>query len=196
MKKQDPKVIKSRLLSIFLEIEADLRRYLKRFLVSNQDIEDVIQDAFIRAHKAEQCQTIQSHKSFLFKITKNLALTEISRKSNQLVSYVEDLDSLTVIDSNADVEHHAYRQQQLSVYVEAIDTLPRQCQRVFVMCKVYGFSHKEISKRLNISISTVEKHLVKGLHRCRLFMKTRNINQEYYGDKAVEYQTLSKSYNE
>ncbi len=194
MKKQDPKVIKSRLLSIFLEIEAELRRYLKRFLVSNQDIEDVIQESFLRAHKAEQYQHIQSHKSFLFKIVKNLALTEISRKSNQLISYVEDLESLTVIDSNADVEHYTYRQQQLSVYIEAIHTLPRQCQRVFVMCKVYGFSHKEISKRLNISISTVEKHLVKGLQRCRLYMKKRNINQDSNGVKEAEYHPEFKSH--
>ena len=35
------------------------------------------------------------------------------------------------------------------------------------MCKFDGFSHKEIAEILGISVSTVEKHLVKGLRLCR-----------------------------
>ena len=39
------------------------------------------------------------------------------------------------------------------------------------MRKVYGFSHKEISQELGISVSTVEKHIVSGLKRCRQSVK-------------------------
>ena len=34
------------------------------------------------------------------------------------------------------------------------------------MKKVYGYSHKEIAGKLDISVSTVEKHVATGLKRC------------------------------
>ena len=157
---------RSKILSAFLAIETELRQYLMRFLVRSQDIEDVMQEAFLRSYNAEISQNIKSPKSFLYKVAKNIALSEISRKSYQLASHIEDFDELEVIDSKRDVEQQAQIDQELQCYIRGLQALPPQCQRVFVMCKVYGFSHKEISKRLNISISTVEKHLVKGLQRC------------------------------
>ncbi len=166
------------ILSTFLDIETALRKYLMRFLVRSQDIEDVVQETFLRSYNAEKNQSIQSPKSFLFKVAKNLALSEISRKSNQLATYVEDLDALEVLDNRADVEEKAIRQQQLQSYINALRCLPPQCQRVFVMCKVYGFSHKEISSKLSISVSTVEKHLVKGLQRCHQYLQEEAEEQE------------------
>jgi len=39
------------------------------------------------------------------------------------------------------------------------------------MRKVHGLSHKEISERLNISVSTVEKHVASGLLRCSVYLR-------------------------
>ena len=53
----------------------------------------------------------------------------------------------------------------------AIAQMPPQCQRVFIMHKVYGFKYKEISQQLGISVSTVEKHIMTGLKKCRQSVK-------------------------
>lgn len=55
----------------------------------------------------------------------------------------------------------------------AIAEMPPQCQRVFIMHKVYGFKYKEISQQLGISVSTVEKHMMTGLKKCRQSMKSQ-----------------------
>jgi RNA polymerase sigma-70 factor (ECF subfamily) len=41
------------------------------------------------------------------------------------------------------------------------------------MRKVYGYSHSEIAEELNMSVSTVEKHLANGLRRCNAYMAAR-----------------------
>jgi RNA polymerase sigma-70 factor (ECF subfamily) len=41
----------------------------------------------------------------------------------------------------------------------ALDELSPQCRRIFVLHKFDGLSHKEIAERVNISRSTVEKHM-------------------------------------
>jgi RNA polymerase sigma-70 factor (ECF subfamily) len=38
---------------------------------------------------------------------------------------------------------------------------------VFVLRKVYQLSHAEIAQELGLSHSTIEKHVAKGLLRCR-----------------------------
>jgi len=48
-----------------------------------------------------------------------------------------------------------------------VDRLPPLCRRVFVLRKVFKLSHAEISEVLGVSHSTIEKHVAKGLVRCR-----------------------------
>lgn len=41
------------------------------------------------------------------------------------------------------------------------------------MRKVYGMPHKEIASRLGISVSTVEKHLIKGVEQCDGYVREK-----------------------
>jgi DNA-binding transcriptional ArsR family regulator len=42
---------------------------------------------------------------------------------------------------------------------------------VFVLRKVYRLSHDEIAEVLGVSHSTIEKHVAKGLIRCRDYLR-------------------------
>jgi DNA-binding transcriptional ArsR family regulator len=42
---------------------------------------------------------------------------------------------------------------------------------VFVLRKVYRLSHAEIAEVLGVSHSTIEKHVAKGLVRCRDYLR-------------------------
>jgi len=148
-------------------VESSLKQYLMRFFARHQDIEDVVQETFIRAFKAEQQQEIRSPKSFFFKIARNLALSEKAAKASELMTYVGDFADLPVIDTGLSVEESLELQQRLATLNEAIQSLPPQCRRVLIMRKVFGLSHKEIAARLGISVKTVEQHLTKGLQLCQ-----------------------------
>jgi RNA polymerase sigma-70 factor (ECF subfamily) len=52
-----------------------------------------------------------------------------------------------------------------------VDRLPPLCRRVFVLRKVYKLSHTEIAEVLGVSHSTIEKHVAKGLLRCRDYLR-------------------------
>jgi RNA polymerase sigma factor (sigma-70 family) len=69
-------------------------------------------------------------------------------------------------------------QQKLGVYCEAVASLPSQCRRVVIMKKVYGMQNKEISRRLELSVSTVEKHLTKGIRRLNSTITSRYGEQD------------------
>ena len=138
-----------------------------RFVLREQDIEDIVQETFLRAYQSEQSQVIRSPKSFLFRVARNIALNEIARKANSLTDLVGDPDSLNVIDSMPSAEQQLEIRRRFDALNAAVGALPPQCRRVLVMRKVFGLSHKEIARRLDISVRTVEKHLAKALHRCQ-----------------------------
>lgn len=157
----------------FLQHQASLKQYISRYFLPTNDIEDVSQETFLRAYKAEKKKQIDQPKAFLFRIAKNLVLTEYSKKSRKIMDYIEDYDDSEALLDGENLEANIMAQQRVGIYCEAIATLPPQCRRVFLMKKVYGMPHKEIAQGLGIAISTVEKHLLKGIRQCNAVMGER-----------------------
>ena len=58
--------VQSRLLKTFLEQEARLRGYLRRFADSDQDIDDICQETMTRCLEAAKDREIQHRGAFLF----------------------------------------------------------------------------------------------------------------------------------
>ena len=78
--------------SAFLENSALLKKFLTRFLYQRQDIEDVVQEAYLRAYKAEKDAEIDQPKAFLFRVARNIALNELKKKSRHITDYIEECD--------------------------------------------------------------------------------------------------------
>jgi RNA polymerase sigma-70 factor (ECF subfamily) len=157
----------------FLEHTGFLKKFLAKFLRNEQDIEDVAQEAYLKAYSAEQDKgSIEHPKAFLFSIAKNIALNELTRKSRQITDYIEEClpDMAQSLHSSSTVEGEVEADRSIGLYCEAVASLPEKCRRVYLLRKVHGLSHKEISERLNISRSAVEKHLSFGALSCRDFI--------------------------
>ena len=168
---------------IFLEHNNFLKKFLSRFLTREQDIEDVAQEAYLKAYSAEQDKgEIHQPKAFLFSIAKNLALNELSRKSRQITGYIEECQGELTIKATDSAENEAEANEFLGLYCEAVAALPEKCRHVYLLRKVHGLPHKEIAKRLGISLSSVEKNMRMGVLACSGYLRERDI--EYPLDKS------------
>lgn len=150
----------------FIEHGTYLKAFLRRFMHRPDDIEDIAQEAFIRAFKVEQDSTINHPKTLLFTIAKNIALNELRTKSRRVTDYIEECSSPPEM-VGATVEEELEALDKLETYCVAVDNLPPQCRRVYLLRKVHGLRHKDIAEKLNISLRSVERHLQKGAIRCR-----------------------------
>ena len=159
----EPRDFLSSVSMAFIENESFLKRFLKRFLSRPQDIEDVVQDTYLKACRAEQSQVISSPKAFLFRIARNEALKELRRKSRRITDYIEDLDSPEVPRGEVTAEDEAIVRQRFGMFCDSVLEMTPKCRRVFLMCKVYGLTYKEIASQLGMSVSGVEKHVARGL---------------------------------
>ncbi len=157
------------------ETHADeLKRFISRLLgQDHRDVEDVMQEAFLRAYHAESAKTIDQPKSFLFRIARNVAIDQMRQKTRKPTDFLGDLDDNSVIAGEWTLEDEISAQQKLEIHCAAAAALPPKCRRVYLMRKVYAMSYREIAEALNISVSTVETHLEKGFARCQAYVAAR-----------------------
>ena len=148
-----------------------LRRFVSRFLSQHQDIEDIAQEAYLRAFQSGRENPPRSPRAYLLRVARNLALNELARKSRWMSETFESASLEPQV--GRELEDDLHSQQRLSLFCEAASELPTQCRRVFLMRKVYGYTHREIARELGISEKTVEKHVATGLLRCSRFLEAR-----------------------
>jgi RNA polymerase sigma-70 factor (ECF subfamily) len=154
----------------FLEHNGFIKKFLSRFFSDRHDIEDVAQEAFLRAYVAEQQKDIERPKAYLFQVAKHVALTKLSRKLDQITDSIEDVSPSAVIKHAPSAETEAAAQQTLGIYCEAVAALPEKCREVYLLRKVHGLAHKEIAQRMSLSVSSVEKYLLKGMLECQAYV--------------------------
>ena len=178
-----------------------LKRFLTRFLSSSQDIEDVVQESYLKALCAEQKKEITSPKAFLFRIARNEALKELQKKSRRITDYLDDLD-IPESSTEISIEDSSIAKQRFGLFCESALEMPPKCRKAFLMCKVYGFSYKEIASHLDISVSGVEKHIARGLEICSNYVdkaesvdKVENANNQDE-EKSVEAQMNNDAQNQ
>lgn len=159
------------LLPAFEKHHAALKRFIARYLNSQHDIEDVVQESFLRAFRAGMEYQVDHPKSFLFRIAKNVAISQLRLKSRQITDYLEDQSGPDGLQNEWTLEEDVIARERLAMQCEAVATLAPQCRRVYILRKVHGMTHKEIAERLNISKKTVEKHLYKGVAACDSYMR-------------------------
>lgn len=164
---------KPALLEVFELHHLSLKRFIARYLNNHHDIEDVAQESFLRAFHAGQNVEVRQPKAFLFRIAKNVAVSQLRRKSRQITDYIEDQGGQDGLLGDAALEDEVIARQHLGVHCEAVASLPPQCRRVYILRKVYGLSHKEIAQHMGLAIKTVEKYLYTGIERCDLYVSER-----------------------
>jgi RNA polymerase sigma-70 factor (ECF subfamily) len=161
--------------SIYLACRSLMAGVVRR-IVRRHDVEDILQEAFVRSFEAEGRQTIHDARAFLLRTARNLALDHVSRAAYRRTGPLDGLDEEHSIDGGAPPDAQVDAERRFLTFCQAVGSLPEQCRRVFVLHKVYGMSHEEIAERLGIAPSTIQKHIAKGLLLCHEHMSSAGRN--------------------
>jgi RNA polymerase sigma factor (sigma-70 family) len=146
--------------------ESALRSWLRRLFPSLPDVDDIVQETYVRLIRAKSRDKVDHSKAYLFTTARNLVLDLFRRKRIVSIEGVADLDRLSVLDDGPGIAESVSRQQELDMLAEAVRGLPDRCRQVLTLRLLYGLSHKEIAAELRISEHTVKAQLAKGMRRC------------------------------
>lgn len=137
-------------------------------LASKQKAEDLVQELFINVYqRREQIVFTNSLQSYLSQALKYRILNEYRAATTRNAYNSFFLNAICKNDFANPLEVKELSQQIESV----LSSLPEKCRQVFLLSRKEKLSNKEIADRLNISTSTVEKHIVKALKVLRHFVR-------------------------
>lgn len=153
------------ILDVFISYRPTLKHMLKR-IVPSDDIDDIVQETFIRAHEAEVRKRIEHPKAYIYKTARNLALNFIAKKENIVTSKLEDYSESDVYLQDLSNINEVESKEKFRLFCAAVRDLPPQCRKAFILKRVFGFSIRDIAIELDVSESTTEKHIAKGVLRC------------------------------
>ena len=156
--------------------EPSLRAYLRTQFPSAADIDDIVQESFLRLWKVRMGQPVRYAKALLFKVARHLIIDTARRNQISPIDRITDLAALPVIDDGRlGPAEAACRRDEVVLLAAAIDSLPARCREILILRKLRGMPQKEIAAQLGLSEQTVQVQVSRGVRRCEDFLRARGV---------------------
>ena len=147
-----------------------LGRLLSRFIRDPSEVEDVTQEAFIKAYRAlPQFRGDSAFYTWLYRIGVNTAknyLVSQGRRAPTSTEYdAEEAESFEDASQLRDINtpESLLLSKQIGQTVNAaIDALPEELRSAIVLREIEGFSYEEIASMMNCPIGTVRSRIFRA----------------------------------
>lgn len=136
-----------------------MRAYAARILSSNDEVDDVVQEAFITAW--QQLPSLQNGgavKSWMMRIVSHKSIDRI--RATRLHSELGD-DDYAIPDS-ATPSHIVEARSQIEALAQALSALSEQQRECWILKEIAEYSYDEIAETLELPLSTVRGLLARA----------------------------------
>jgi len=148
----------------------ELLNFLTRQVNDRDTAADLAQESYARVLSAQATGlAILDMRAMLYRTARNLVIDQHRRDEHRRH---DDLDSLPE-DQHPTAPRHLQpeealaSQQVIRAYVATIEALPPRCREAFVLHVFDELNHATIAARMGVSVSMVEKHIVRGMVACK-----------------------------
>lgn len=152
---------------------SQLKAHLRNSFPSIRDLDDVVQESYLRVWRAKAVRPIQSAKAFLFKVGRHIALDLVRRDRISPVTIAGDLASLPVLEDRLDAAEILTEQEKISLVGDAIVALPARTRAAIILHKVKGLSQADVARELGCTEKAVEHQIARGVQLCGQYLRQR-----------------------
>ncbi|PHS28450.1 MAG: RNA polymerase subunit sigma-70 [Robiginitomaculum sp.] len=162
-------MLSDNLKTTYMAQRANLCRFLAARLRDDAIAEDLVQELWVKLSKANITEKIDNPVSYLFTMAGRLSLDHIRQRQRRVRRDEKWTDESTetvggfATSAEDDGETRLIRAERIAKVRDAIDTLPPKAKKAFQLHRMQGMSHKEVAAVLGISVSTVEKHIIRAM---------------------------------
>lgn len=128
-------------------------------------VEDAVQDAAVGMLRVDS-SAVANGCAYLYRASVNAMAGESRRRAREPFVSLEELSEENhplLADPEASV-----RASQLAEALEkSLAQLPFKCRQAYIWHRLEGYSQPEIAERLNVSLNTVERYIMRALRHLR-----------------------------
>ena len=144
-------------------LQALLTRYFLRHWRQEADIDDLVQETLLRLVRSPV--QADNAEAYAVRIASNLlrdrARRDQSHRADQHTAFDDTLAYLPSEEPDCDRVYEG--RKQLDQLLAALTELPQRTCQVFLLQRYEGMTYTAIAKQLQISVSAVEKHMMRAL---------------------------------
>jgi RNA polymerase sigma factor (sigma-70 family) len=150
-----------------------LTNYFRRRVSNAADVEDMVQEVFVRLVSRNSTASVEHLGGYIVKTAASVIADSARRRTSRMGAFHVPLDE----DHHGDEDIHPERvlvgKEDLHAATAALLSLPERTRAVFIMRRLEGCRHADIARQLGISVSAVEKHMVRAIEHVSLEMEKR-----------------------
>lgn len=146
-----------------------LTRHVQRMVRSSTEIDDLVQECFIKAFSALKSYSADyAFSTWLYKIATNHTIDYLRKKRLQTFSIDRPIQTkdgeveYEIPDTDYRPDKHIVQDQRRELIQEAIDALPPKYHTVIVMRHQQEKSYEEIARELDLPLGTVKAHIFRA----------------------------------
>lgn len=149
--------------------QAKIARYAKRFFVDKEDVEDLVQDVFMKIYiNINSFDSGQRFSPWAYRIAHNTFVNKIAWKSiRKLVSIDADEIFTLTLASHENVERESIKREEKEQMEKYLKTLDDKYREPLVLFFYEDLSYEEIADILKIPINTVGIRILRGKEKLK-----------------------------
>jgi RNA polymerase sigma factor (sigma-70 family) len=139
-----------------------LIRYFGKRIREAYDVDDLVQEVFIRLARQAAIESVEQIDSYVFQTAANVIRDRARRLA---VRHHRDHVALAESDlptNDLSPERVLLGTEELNRAIAALEELPDNTRRVFVLRRYEGMRHEEIAAHLGMTVSGVRFHMEKA----------------------------------
>ena len=150
-----------------------LTRFFRRKIRDDADVEDLVQEVFLRIASRDSTDTIEHLDGYVLQTAINVLSDRARRRSARRADLHVAFDADLHGDEELDPGRILDGKEELHATIAALLSLPERTRTVFVLRRLEGHRIRDIASRLGLSVSAVEKHLIRAIRHLHAEMEKR-----------------------
>jgi len=141
-----------------------LARFFSKRVKEQHDIDDLVQDVFVRLVRKLNSDGSQIVSGYVFQTAQSVLNDWLRKRQVRQVAAHDDLEAeLPDLKDDSTPERLLLGKQSLEKATAAVLELPEVTRAIFILRRLEGMRYADIAKRLRMPISTIEKHMVRAV---------------------------------
>ncbi len=155
---KDPDALRE---ALFARYRSPLMAFFRRRTGDAAEAEDLAHEVLVPVLQHADRKAVDNPDAFIFMTARNL-LRDRARRADVRERAAPDVQLLNSVVEGVTPERVIQGKQDLSLAIAALGELGEKTRDIFVLARLERMTYREIAELYGVSVSAVEKHLVKA----------------------------------